>query len=70
MRQLKISQSITNRETPSLEKYLSDIAKLPMVTPQEEVALTQKIRQGDQAAVRCFRSQTISKLRHVARRPD
>src|SRR5277367_5127845 len=51
MRQLKISQSITNRETASLEQYLSDIAKIPMVTAQEEVILTQKIREGDQAAL-------------------
>lgn len=51
MRQLKISESITNRETASLNQYLSDIAKIPMVTPQEEVTLTQKIRQGDQAAL-------------------
>ncbi|HEY4197034.1 MAG TPA: RNA polymerase sigma factor RpoD/SigA [Mucilaginibacter sp.] len=51
MRQLKISQSITNRESASLNQYLSDIAKIPMVTPQEEVILTQKIREGDQAAL-------------------
>jgi RNA polymerase primary sigma factor len=62
MRQLKISQSITNRETPSLEKYLSDIAKLPMVTAQEEVTLTQKIRQGDQAALEKL---TTANLRFV-----
>jgi RNA polymerase primary sigma factor len=62
MRQLKISQSITNRETPSLEKYLSDISKLPMVTPQEEVVLTQKIRQGDQAALEKL---TTANLRFV-----
>ena len=43
MRQLKISQSITNRESASLQQYLSDIAKIPMVTAQEEVILTQKI---------------------------
>jgi len=51
MRQLKISESITNRETASLNQYLSDIAKIPMVTAQEEVILTQKIREGDQAAL-------------------
>lgn len=51
MRQLKISESITNRESASLNQYLSDIAKIPMVTPQEEVILTQKIRAGDQAAL-------------------
>src|SRR6201747_2636578 len=51
MRQLKISESITNRESASLNQYLSDIARIPMVTPQEEVILTQKIREGDQAAL-------------------
>src|ERR1700748_221220 len=62
MRQLKISQSITNRETASLEQYLSDIARIPMVTPQEEVILTQKIRQGDQAALERL---TTANLRFV-----
>src|ERR1700710_2629736 len=51
MRQLKISESITNRESASLNQYLSDIARIPMVTPQEEVILAQKIREGDQAAL-------------------
>jgi RNA polymerase primary sigma factor len=62
MRQLKISQSITNRETASLEQYLSDIAKIPMITPQEEVILTQKIREGDQAALERL---TTANLRFV-----
>jgi RNA polymerase primary sigma factor len=51
MRQLKITQSITNRESASLEKYLQDIGKENMVTPQEEVVLAQRIRQGDQEAL-------------------
>ncbi|MFD0767009.1 RNA polymerase sigma factor RpoD/SigA [Mucilaginibacter lutimaris] len=62
MRQLKISESITNRETASLNQYLSDIAKIPMVTPQEEVILTQKIREGDQAALERL---TTANLRFV-----
>ncbi len=62
MRQLKISESITNRETASLNRYLSDIAKIPMVTPQEEVILTQKIREGDQAALERL---TTANLRFV-----
>ncbi|WCT13310.1 sigma-70 family RNA polymerase sigma factor [Mucilaginibacter jinjuensis] len=62
MRQLKISESITNRETASLNQYLSDIAKIPMVTPQEEVTLTQKIREGDQAALEKL---TTANLRFV-----
>lgn len=51
MRQLKISQSITNRESASLEKYLQDIGKESMVTPQEEVQLAQRIRNGDKVAL-------------------
>jgi RNA polymerase primary sigma factor len=62
MRQLKISESITNRETASLNQYLSDIAKIPMITPQEEVVLTQKIREGDQAALERL---TTANLRFV-----
>lgn len=51
MRQLKISKSITNREQGSLDKYLADIAKEEMITPDEEVELAQKIRLGDKAAL-------------------
>lgn len=51
MRQLKISKSITNRESQSLEKYLQEIAKMPLITPEEEVALTIAIKQGEQPAL-------------------
>ena len=51
MRQLKITQSITNRESASLEKYLQDIGKEVMITPQEEVILAQRIKAGDQQAL-------------------
>lgn len=51
MRQLKISKSITNREQGALDKYLADIAKEPMITPDEEVELAQKIKMGDQIAL-------------------
>lgn len=51
MRQLKISKSITSRNQGTLDKYLSDIAKEPMITAEEEVALAQRIREGDQAAL-------------------
>lgn len=51
MRQLKISRSITNREQGSLDKYLADIAKEPMISPDEEVELAQKIKEGDQIAL-------------------
>ncbi|GAB3927250.1 sigma-70 family RNA polymerase sigma factor [Mucilaginibacter myungsuensis] len=51
MRQLKITQSITNRESQSLDKYLTEIAKVDLITAEEEVILTQKIREGDQVAL-------------------
>jgi len=51
MRQLKISKSITNRETASLDKYLQDIGKEELITADEEVQLAQRIRQGDQWAL-------------------
>ena len=51
MRQLKITQSITNRESASLEKYLHDIGKEALISPQEEVKLAQRIRMGDNAAL-------------------
>lgn len=51
MRQLKISASITSRETESLEKYLNEISKLPLVTPEEEAELAKQIRQGDEIAL-------------------
>src|SRR5246500_5293721 len=51
MRQLKITQSITNRESQSLEKYLHEIGKVDLITADEEVILAQKIREGDQAAL-------------------
>lgn len=51
MRQLKISRSITNRENTSLDKYLQDIAKEGMVTPEEEVELARKIKEGNQIAL-------------------
>jgi len=51
MRQLKITQSITNRESQSLDKYLHEIGKVDLITAEEEVVLAQKIREGDQAAL-------------------
>lgn len=51
MRQLKISKSITNRESASLDKYLSEIARHEMVTAEEEIDLTKRIRNGDVKAL-------------------
>ena len=51
MRQLKITNSITNRADKSLEKYLQDISKEEMITADEETILTRKIREGDEGAL-------------------
>ena len=51
MRQLKISKQFTNRENKSIDKYLNEISKVPMIDAQEEVQLAQRIREGDQAAL-------------------
>jgi RNA polymerase primary sigma factor len=51
MRQLKITKSITNRESASLDKYLQEIGKEELITVEEEVELAQRIRKGDQTAL-------------------
>ena len=51
MRQLKITHSITNRDIKSLDKYLQDICSEELLTPEQEVQLAQRIKQGDQAAL-------------------
>ncbi|MCD4697717.1 MAG: sigma-70 family RNA polymerase sigma factor, partial [Bacteroidales bacterium] len=51
MRQLKIIKQVTNRDTASLEKYLQEIGKVDLITAEEEVALAQKIKQGDRRAL-------------------
>ncbi|MES2732398.1 MAG: RNA polymerase sigma factor RpoD/SigA [Bacteroidota bacterium] len=51
MRQLKISNLITNRDSATIEKYFNEIAKVQLLTPQEEVEIAQKIKQGDQVAL-------------------
>ena len=51
MRQLKITKSITNRESASLDKYLQEIGREELITIEEEVDLAQRIRQGDQYAL-------------------
>ena len=51
MRQLKITKSITNRESASLDKYLQEIGREELVSPEEEVELAQRIRKGDEVAL-------------------
>ncbi|MFI3258931.1 MAG: RNA polymerase sigma factor RpoD/SigA [Rikenellaceae bacterium] len=51
MRQLKITKSITNRESPSLDKYLQEIGKEDLITVEEEVELAQRIKKGDHEAL-------------------
>ncbi len=51
MRQIKISKSITNRESPSLEKYLQEIGRVELLPPEEEVELAVKVKSGDQNAL-------------------
>ena len=51
MRQLKITRSITNRESEALEKYLSEIGKEDLLSSEKEVELAQRIRHGDKEAL-------------------
>jgi len=51
MRQLKITKQVTNRETPSLDKYLQEIGRVSLLTADEEVELARRIKKGDQRAL-------------------
>jgi len=62
MRQLKITKSITNRESASLDKYLQEIGKEELITVEEEVELAQRIRKGDRQALEAL---TRANLRFV-----
>jgi RNA polymerase primary sigma factor len=62
MRQLKISKQVTNRETASLDKYLSEIGRVELITADEEVKLARRIKQGDAQALETL---TKANLRFV-----
>ena len=51
MRQLKITNLITNRDSATIEKYFNDISKVELITPDEEVELARRIKLGDQVAL-------------------
>jgi RNA polymerase primary sigma factor len=51
MRQLKITNRITARESVSLDKYLQDISKIPLLSPEEETSLARQIKEGDSEAL-------------------
>jgi RNA polymerase primary sigma factor len=51
MRQLKITKQVTNRDTPSLDKYLQEIGKVELISPEEEVVLARRIKSGDSDAL-------------------
>ena len=68
MRELQITPTITNRETQSVETYLSEIGKVDLISPQEEVTLAQKIKQGDQAALNKLVSTNLRFVVSVAKK--
>jgi len=52
MRQLKITKQVTNRDTPSLDKYLQEIGRVELISPEDEVILARKIKSGDNEALK------------------
>ena len=68
MRQLKITKSITNRESEALEKYLSEIGKEELLSAEEEVELAQRIRKGDKKALEKLTKSNLRFVVSVAKR--
>ena len=62
MRQLKITKSITNRESASLDKYLQEIGHEDLISVEEEVELAQRIRKGDRSALEKLTKANLSGL--------
>ena len=67
MKQLTISKQITNRESISFDKYLAEIAKLPMITAEEEVELAKRIQAGDEEALKKLVSANLRFVVSVAK---
>ena len=67
MRQLKIANKITARESLALDKYLNDIGKIPMLAPEDEVRLAQRIHEGDQDALDALTSANLRFVVSVAK---
>ena len=67
MRQIKIGKSITNRDNPSLEKYLQEIAGIERITPEEEAELSQKIKKGCQLSAERLASANLRFVISVAK---
>lgn len=67
MRQLKVTQSITNRGSASLDKYLNEISKIQMISPDEEIRLTRAIKEGDSDAVNKLTSANLRFVVSVAK---
>ena len=67
MRQLKITKSITNRESASLDKYLQEIGRYNLISVEEEVELAQRIKKGDQLAIEKLASANLRFVVSVAK---
>ena len=67
MRQLKIIKQVTNRESPSMDKYLHEIAKIKLITAEEEVSLAKRIHKGDMDARDCLINSNLRFVVSVAK---